>query len=354
MKFLFLYTELAQYFLSCINVLCEKTDAEIHIVKWPVNKEAPFDFAFPEKVKIYDRDSFTEKSLLELAQLISPDVIYCSGWLDKDYLSVCKQFRNKIRIIVGFDNKWKGNFKQHVGAVFNQFTIHKYFSHCWIPGKPQLEFAKRLGFDSETTLTGFYSCDYNLFHNLYLKYKDLKSKKFPHKFIFAGRYYEFKGIKDLWNAFMELQKENQNDWELWCLGSGNINPVSHSKIKHFGFVQQEDIENFIRDCGVFVLPSTFEPWGVAVHEFAAAGFPLICSDEVGAAELFLIDGENGFLFKSGNIFDIKKMMKKIFSLSDEQLFGMGEKSARLAKQITPDKWADTLMSVFKNRSEVNA
>ena len=93
MKVLFLYMELAQYFLTCVDVLSKKPNAEIHIVKWPVNQEAPFDFSFPENIKIYERNSFNAKSLWELTQKISPDIIYCSGWVDKDYLSVCKNFR---------------------------------------------------------------------------------------------------------------------------------------------------------------------------------------------------------------------------------------------------------------------
>ena len=350
MKFLFLYTELAPYFLSCINALSTKSNTEIHIVRWSVNNEAPFDFSFPKNVKIYDRDKFNKKSLNELAEKIIPDVIYCSGWTDKDYLSICKKFRSETPVIVGFDNKWTGTIKQQLGTILSPITIHKYFSHCWIPGKPQSEFAKRIGFKSENILQGFYSCDYNFFHNLYLKNKTIKEQKFPHRFIFVGRYYDFKGIKNLWRAFIELQKENPNDWELYCLGTGDIDPIKHPQVKHFGFVQPTDMARFISDCGVFALPSTFEPWGVAVHEFAAAGFPLLCSDEVGAASAFLKDNENGFLFKSGNVSELKKSMKKIISMSDKQLFLMGEKSSELAKQITPDIWADKILSVLNSNS----
>ncbi len=348
MKILFLYTELAQYFLACVNALSKKTKAEIHIVKWQVNNEAPFQFSFSGNIKIYERKNFSEKSLIHLAENISPDIIYCSGWTDKEYLSVCKKFRNKIPVIVGFDNKWTGNLKQQLGAALNKITIQKYFSHCWIPGEPQMEFAKRLGFNNENILTGFYSCDYDFFHELYLKNAETKRKNFPHKFIFAARYYEFKGIKDLWQAFIELQKEIPNDWELWCLGTGDVEPIAHPKIKHFGFIQPKEMKKFISESGVFILPSKFEPWGVAVHEFAAAGFPLICSKEVNAAGTFLKENENGFLFDAGSISQLKDILQKIISSTDKKLFQMGEKSAELAKQITPEKWADTLLSIPRN------
>lgn len=348
MKLLFLYTEISEYFLSCIKALSQTGEADIHIINLAVNEEAPFQFSISPGIKTYNRSDFNSKSLVELAEKISPDLIYSSGWIDKSYLSVCRKFKGNIPVIVGFDNKWKGSIKQRLGAIVSNLTIHNYFSHCWIPGNPQYEFAKRLGFKKENILTGFYTGDFSLFYDLYLKHSESKKKKFPHRLIFVGRYVETKGVNDLWKAFKELQKEYPNDWELWCLGTGNITPIVHPKIKHFGFVQPKNIGKFIAETGVFVLPSTFEPWGVAVHEFASAGFPLLCSNAVGATDIFLKEGENGFIFKAGDISGLKNAIKKIFSLTDEQLFLMGEKSVELAKQITPNKWAETLRSVIKN------
>src|SRR5690349_20605223 len=123
MTFLFLYTEIADYFLACLHALSSKKDVEIHVVKWPVNKEAPFKFTFSEKIKWYEKDSFNKKELLELTKNISPDLIYCSGWIDKEYLFICKRFRNKIPVVAGFDNKWKGSLKQQLGAVLSSFII---------------------------------------------------------------------------------------------------------------------------------------------------------------------------------------------------------------------------------------
>lgn len=350
MKVLFLYTELAGYFLSCVNELINKTNSHVHIVRWPVNNEAPFSFLFNDKIKVYDRYKYSPKEILNLVSEICPDIIYCSGWMDKDYLSVCKRFRKKIPVIVGIDNKWTRSFRQQLGAIFNAITIHKYFSHCWIPGAPQMEFARHIGFNANQILTGFYSCDYDFFHSLFKENRKKKKQNFPHRFIFSGRYYEFKGIKYLWQAFTEIKSEFKCDWELWCLGTGDVKPIVHPSIKHFGFVQPQELGKYIEQTGVFILPSTFEPWGVAVHEFASAGFPLICSTEVGASSVFLKDEENGFLFEAGNILQLKEKMKKIITLSDEELFEMGEYSAKLASQITPAKWVDTLLSVFQKKN----
>lgn len=151
----------------------------------------------------------------------------------------------------------------------------------------------------------------------------------------------------MWEAFTALQREHPNDWELWCTGTGELYDKrrEHPKIRHFGFVQPAELGKIISETGVFLLPSHFEPWGVVAHEFAAAGFPLLCSDEVMAAGQFLKNGENGFIFPSDKIHEMKSVMKKIVILPDEQLVEMGNKSHVYSQELTPDKWTETLLSV---------
>ncbi len=344
-KIVFLYSELATYFLACIKQLLLHPEVEVHIVRWEVNKEAPFQFSFSENLKTYERKDYSSSQLLGLVGIIDPDIIYSSGWMDKDYLKICKKYKNKIPVIVGFDNQWKGSLKQKIATIVSPFKILNHFSYCWVPGELQYKYALKLGFKTSKILTGFYCCDFDFFYNQYLANKDLKQKQFPHRFIYVGRYVEHKGIMDLWTAFIELQKENPNDWELWCIGTGDVQPVIHDKIKHFGFVQPNDLHLYIEKTGVFVLPSHFEPWGVVVHEFTSAGFPIICSDEVGARTTFVENDLNGYVYESGDIKLLKDAMIKTMSHSDSELILMSEKSIEKARQLTPEKWAATLLKV---------
>jgi len=347
-KIVFLYTELASYFLACIQKLLVYPTIEIHIVRWPLNKEAPFAFSFPENVKIYDRFTYnTDQQLEVLVSSIAPSVIYVSGWMDKSYLKISKQYKNKIPVIVGFDNQWKGTLKQHIATLISPFKLLNHFTHCWIPGKLQYEYAIRLGFKKEKILTGFYSCDFDFFYNQYLVNKDKKQNHFPKVIIYVGRYVEHKGVKDLWQAFIELQNEHQNEWELWCLGVGEVAPMIHPQIKHFGFIQPTELIPFIKEAGVFVLPSHFEPWGVVVHEFAASGFPIICTDQVGSRVDFVEQNVNGYIYKAGKVEELKKELKKIMNLSSQELFQMSEYSVEKAKNITPEIWAKKLVGLAK-------
>ena len=346
-KILFLYTEIAEYFLAGVEALSKK-DNEIHIVKWKTNKEAPFKFRKMEGVMFYERDDYTNTQLLNLAKKIAPSIIIASGWTDKAYLKVAKHFKNKIQTVLTLDNHWNATLKQKIACILSPFVLKSKFSHVWVPGKPQKEYALKLGFKENDISTGFYSADTYLFSK-YKKENELQKKEnYPKKILYVGRYIKEKDIFLLWETFIELQKEFPNNWELLCVGTGDLyeKRIKHPKIKHLGFVQPNEMGKLIAETGVFVLPSKFEPWGVVVHEYAAAGFPLICSDRIGAASTFLENNKNGFLFQSGNKEDLKQVLKKVMSLPNNKLIEMSEISYKKSLKLSPEKWANTLLNIL--------
>ena len=349
MRTLFLYTELADYFLKCCEELAKSS--EVHILRWPVNKEAPFNFTYSEKIKVYDKNNYDFSGLESLVSTIQPDIIVCSGWIDKDYLKLTKPYFKKIPTVLTCDTHWSGSLKQYLAMLLSRFFLLNTFSHAWVPGKPQTMYVQKLGFKPAKIFQGFYSCDLPKFNTVYDVQFKKKQSEFPRRFLYVGRYYEFKGINDLWKAFMELQQEEPNEWELWCLGAGDLKPAEHPRIKHFGFIQPKDLEPILEKTGVFILPSRFEPWGVVVQEYAAAGFPMVLSTAVGAKEAYLEEGKNGFSFSPQDVAGLKKELKKIMNLSGKALILMSEESHRLAQKISPSKWANTVLAIYNESSK---
>lgn len=346
-KILFLYTELAEYFLACVKALAAEHQAEVHIIRWPVNKEAPFKFEIPENINVYEKQDYTRELLVSLCQDIQPSLVFCSGWIDKDYLAVVRSFRKRIPVLVGMDNHWFGTAKQQIARLVAPFTLQRLFTHAFVAGLPQQKYARKLGFPENKIVSGYYAADVDLFRKAGKEVEALKEQNFPKRFIYVGRYIPQKGIDTMWEAFVQLQEEKPNEWELWCLGTGPLesSATKHPKIKHIGFVQPQEMRRYIQEAGVFVLPSYYEPWGVVVHEFAAAGFPLLCSREVGAATAFLENGVNGYTFEAGNIPALKQGMANLINLPGKALYQMGQKSVELALQNTPSKWAAKLMAL---------
>jgi glycosyltransferase involved in cell wall biosynthesis len=348
LKIIVLYEELAWYFVNCLNVLAKNHDCAITVFCKKTNPNAPFQFNYIHpKIKFINRDEYSAIQLIEKTKLICPDAIFICGWTHKPYISLLKKAGIK-NCVLGLDNLWSGSLKQIFGSVYFRISLKKYIKKAFVPGSLQYHFAKKLGFKDSFILKGAYCCDYSLFHKFYTQNQSLKKNSFPKRFLFVGRYETVKGIEILWSAFTELLEETKTDWELWCLGKGNVAPFQHPKIKHFGFMQQDELNTIIKNTGVFVLPSVFEPWGVVVHEYTTAGFPLICSDKVGANDTFLKEAVNGFSFKANDKKDLKNKLLKIIEMSDEGLNLMSENSAKISSSITPEIWASNFFNLLQN------
>lgn len=344
MTVLFLYTEMAAYTEVCFRALAR--EAAVHAVRYPLNAEAPFRFSEIENCTYYDRPRYKDADLLELCKNIRPDILIISGWTDRGYMEAAQYFKGKIPTVLSMDNYWLGTLKQYALRLVSALYLKRIFSHVWVPGRPQMEYAQKLGFAARQVVPGFYSGDVALYSRLYDSSKALKSVCFPRRFIYVGRYVAFKNMQMMCEAFIEATGGQPAEWELWCAGTGELwnRRMKHPQIRHLGFVQPGDMAGYVAQAGVFVLPSIVENWGVAVHEFAAAGFPLICSKGVGAASEFLRENKNGFIFDPGKHNELKRIFNRVMLLPPEELNRMGEASHELARKITPETWAATAVS----------
>ncbi|HYG52314.1 MAG TPA: glycosyltransferase family 4 protein [Flavobacteriales bacterium] len=348
-RIVFLYSELANYFLVCLKQLQVQSNAEIHVIHWPVNPEAPFNFDLNiEGVAFYGKITLPEQDLQNLVDQINPHLIYCSGWMDKEYLAVCRRYRTKIPVLSGLDTPWQGNFRQYMRIAYSRFSIRKSFSHLLIAGDPQYKYAQKLGYGASNIIRPLYSADVGYFNAIYDRIKPVKENALPKRFIYVGRYLEFKGIYDLWEAFITANAQVDHKWELWCLGTGAgwEKRVKDPYIKHLGFIQPANMEKYLKQTAVFVLPSRFEPWAVALHEFCAAGFPVICSNKVGAATAFVQPSKNGFIFSAGNVNELTNCFLRFMKMPAKQILSFGQKSHELAQTLTPQTWANNLLSVL--------
>jgi glycosyltransferase involved in cell wall biosynthesis len=174
-----------------------------------------------------------------------------------------------------------------------------------------------------------------------------KQVSYPRRLLYVGRYLDFKGTGDLWDAFIRLSAEFP-DWELVCAGTGEQWDTRriHEKIIHKGFVQPDRMCELISSASWFILPSHREPWGVVVQEMATAGMPMILSDKVEAGKVFLANGENGYAFRAGDVDDLEVQLRRAMSATQEQFVHMQDASRRLSGWVTTEKWVQTLLSLM--------
>lgn len=358
MKALFLYTEAAPYVFAGLRRLSVDHGVDVYIVRWPVNKEAPFDALDGEAVHSLRRDELDDAALLELAQRLEPDAVFVSGWVDKGYLRAAKTLRGRgVPVVLCSDTAWTGALRQWANVLLAPFWLRRIFSHAWVTGGPQATYARYLGIPAAHVRTGFYAADTDLFDPLGRDLLAVRTSTWPHRFLCVARYIPTKGHQLLCDAFAALcDRGEAGDWELWIAGTGELHQqvVSspsgrHPRIRHLGFKQSHELPDVLRQCGAFVLPSLYEPWGVVVHEQASAGMPLVLSSAVGAAERFLREGINGFRFPSGDQARLQDALRAIVRRNDRELHGMGQRSAELARAWGPAQWAATAVEFLNAR-----
>lgn len=337
------------YTMATIHALL-KTGVEIHVVHWDVKKQTPYRMPGYKNLYKYPRSTQNLDSLKLLAKKIDPEITVVSGWQDKTYLGVSLELRQHGHIVVsGFDDQWHGRLRQYIAATLGCFGFFsRYFSHAWVSGVYQYEYARKLGFKKQEIIYDLYSADLSLFHSAYQLSFTKKSSHYPHRFLFVGRFELIKGLEILLAAWKELGIWRR-DWELHLIGNGSLKEklTATPGIIINNFMQPDKLINEIPTAGCFILPSYGEPWGVVVHEFAAAGLPLILSDTVGASSKFMINGLNGFRFKNGDSKELLDCMRQIIEMNDEELVKMSMASHMLSSRITPETSAANLLGITK-------
>lgn len=81
-----------------------------------------------------------------------------------------------------------------------------------------------------------------------------------------------------------------------------------------GYVPYVELPSLYACADVFVHAAADERWGVSVHEAIAAGLPVVASTRVGAAYDLVLEGENGYLYASGDPGDLREKLERVARL----------------------------------------
>lgn len=144
---------------------------------------------------------------------------------------------------------------------------------------------------------------------------------------FAAKLSPVKACGDLIEAFGRSHAENA---ALVIVGDGPLRAELEAHAARFpnasiyfrGFVNQSDMPAAYAIADVFVLPSNYEPWGLAVNEAMNLACPVIVSEAVSCA-VDLVGPDNGWVFPSGDISALQMIITKACANPD-RLKAMGE------------------------------
>ena len=150
----------------------------------------------------------------------------------------------------------------------------------------------------------------------------LLSEKTPGSILWVGRFIDWKH-PEAPVKMAETLKKNGKKFHLTMIGDGKEKPRIEKMIKEknledvitlTGSMPPEKVREYMEKAEIFLATSDFqEGWGAVLNEGMNSGCALVASHAMGGAPYLIKDGENGFLYKSGNI---KSLVDKVVFLLD--------------------------------------
>lgn len=148
--------------------------------------------------------------------------------------------------------------------------------------------------------------------------------------LYAGKLTPRKRPLDLLAAFARLSSEA---W-LLVVGDGELLPALQaraaalhvSRVIFTGFKNQLELPAYYAASDVFVLPSGYEPWGLAVNEAMCVGLPIVTTDRVAAAVDLVKSGDNGEVLPVGDVDALAAALDRLVS-DRQRRDAMGRRSA---------------------------
>lgn len=155
---------------------------------------------------------------------------------------------------------------------------------------------------------------YNLIEEARFGYAEKEEGKI--NFLFVGKVDRGKGIFDFLEAFYKLSLERK-DVEAYVVGDGKAMGEVKSFVEKYGLKDKAHligytprVEDYYKMAHVCVIPSrNTEAMTRVVIEALACGCALVVSD-VGGIKEAVEEDKNGYVFKVGDVEDLKEKMKK--------------------------------------------
>jgi len=347
----FLWAEVSGYIAACWRALAERHDVDLHVIHLEGLATAPVPGRDALMLSLSNETldvagDLAPEAISGRVASMKPDVIVTSGWLFRPYVKAAQHASlREAALVVGMDSPWQGRWKQHLARV----ALHSYLARAdavMVAGERSREYATRLGVGADRIFTGLYGYDFSHFAEASRGKRE--GTEWPRRFLFTGRYVKEKAIDTLVSAYERYRGLSLNPWTLSFCGMGPMQGLLSgvSGIVDHGYVQPKDLAALFAEHGAFIMPSRFEPWGVAIGEAAASGMPLICSSSCGAALELLRSFYNGLSFATDSVDQLANAMAWMEHHPDD-LPSMGKRSQLLAEAYSAEIWSDRWMECFE-------
>lgn len=172
------------------------------------------------------------------------------------------------------------------------------------------------------------------------------------RFVFVGRINEVKGIYDVLDCLHKYKDILRDKVELHIGGIGdevrfqkaiNDYDLSSMVVQH-GWLKGDEKVGLFCSSDVFIHPSHFESFGIAILEAMAYGLPVVTT-LIGGIPDFFEDKKSGIAVTPGNVDEIYNAIL-LFVNNRELILQMGSYGREIARQFTPSHIEQQLQNIY--------
>jgi glycosyltransferase involved in cell wall biosynthesis len=280
------------------------------------------------------------RGVLRELRRFRPDAVAVGGWNQPAFwlaLAYCRARR--VPLLVWIESTTRDARSEARPLALARRLMVRGAAGAFVPGTAAAEYARELGVERVEVAPN--AVDVAVFERAAVD----RSGRNGCTFLYAGRLDGEKGLDTLLEAFREVPGE------LVLVGDGTeasrLRRLAGERVRFAGAKDRDELVADYAAADVFVLPSRSEPWGMVLNEAAAAGLPLVATEETGAARDLIEDGRNGFVVPAGDVAALQDRLA-LLAADPELRAQAGARSRDLARRFTPAAWADGVARLAEN------
>lgn len=319
-KIAIVWPGLTGYLGPCWQALARKAELRVYV------EPSVYDQGFerPQGVEIVEleREVGVGERIVKKIREWSPEVTIVCGW----GTPVCRAVGEaKIpgRKVLALDMPWEKPLRKLCAKIVLRSYLKK-FDKVLVPGKAARKYAEFLGFKGRV-VEGMNPSGWERFATQ-LEFGVGVGERTG--FVFVGRDVPEKGLDVLREAYEIYRGKVEKPWKLDIIGGKN-------------FVEPKNMPRVMSEHACLVLPSKWEPWGVAAAEAMSAGLCTIVSDVCGIAA----DLKPTFVFMKGRARELAEAMMRVHAMSEAERHAEGERARREAERYSAANWVERIMSL---------
>lgn len=301
--------------------------------------------------------------LISTVERYNPEVILIYGWAYAAHLKAMKYFHSKVPIWFKGDSTllddlpyWK-KITRKIALTY----VYRHIDKAFYVGSNNYDYFRSFGLKNNQLIFAPHAIDNQRFaEDKFIHAEKIKKKLniSPDDIIvlFAGKFQAKKNPEILLKAFKSMKLDNVH---LLMVGNGILEEklkyksqqlgLKSQKIHFMDFQNQSQMPAVYQACDIYCLPSKgpSETWGLSVNEAMASGKAVLLSDKVGCAIDLVDSGKNGYIFKSGDEYDLLAKLESMCS-NRKALGNMGKRSFEIISSWNFQAQVESLKLALEN------